>query len=326
MIYLAIVALAIVLIAFSILRAQVRASTRYISHARPFLTILHHQPPSAFPPGPMQLPLSAFRKPSLPFPVMWSYIIDVLHFRAIVGNLLNGPMIGTNPRVATALQSKYGPILGFRNGPFSCVITQTPEITTELFVKNSTKVNGRPADVYFDVFAARSEATGNVGTGIVFATAERWRENRKFALMKVFGKDKVASLYGKMQDEVVDWIDWVDQSLIGKNKSADIEPHATISSLTMNIIGAITCDVRPSSAYASSRAELSPELIKLSVLIPQILSIVSENGAKMALVRLIPSLRTANSLGFPEWEQYVKTVSLDFTFPVFSLSSVFPAI
>jgi cytochrome P450 len=232
-------------------------------------------------------------------------------------------MIGTNPRVAAALQSKYGPILGYRNGPFSCVITQTPEITTELFVKNSTKVNGRPSDAYFDVFAARSEATGNVGTGIVFATAERWRENRKFALMKAFGKDKTVSLYAKIQDEVADWIDWVDQSLIGKNKSVDFFPHNTISTLTMNVIGAITCDVRPSSAYASSRAESSPELAKLAALIPHILTILTENGAKLALIRLFPSTRHIESLGWVEWAQCVTQIPLFFPRHNLTFSTLF---
>lgn len=204
-----------------------------------------------------------------------------------------------NVRYITTLKEKYGPLLGCRTGSANYVICQDGEVATELFLKHGLRALGRNDDPYSGVMSGRVQSADGVATGLIFAQGDRWRENRKFALMKVFGQDRIPKLQEKMSEEITAWLNWLDD-LIAPSGKTTIAPNTVASALTMNVIGSIVCDVRPNSMYGNSN--IDPDMTTLGQGILSVLSVANAGVYALANV-LIPPLRNYDKFGFPQWKK-----------------------
>lgn len=297
MIYLAAFVLACSLIIFAFLRAQV------LFHAHPplarnFSDGILSQPEKSFPPGPFQVPLrTMFRDISLS-----RTMSDISR---PVGSVFTAPGIGTNPRWALELKKKFGPVLGIRNGPFKAIIVQDINAAQEIFVKNWQKINARPDDVFFNVIGGRNLSADNMGYGIAFAEGERWRTNRKFALMKVFGKDKIRLLQDKIQGEIDKFCSWMADVAIGTSSTtAIIAPLTTVSALAMNIIGAISCEIRPDPLYNTEADAAAEKHAKMAKSIMDMLHMANQKSVLLSLNRIFAPLRQLEWAGYPKFFEY----------------------
>lgn len=219
----------------------------------------------------------------------------------LVANLFNGTIPGLQSRYLATLRDKYGPIVGFSSLGVNFVVCQEPEITSELFVKNGRKVNAKPADPMLDGLGGKYFSADGQSTGLAMAEGDRWRENRRFAMMTVFGADKIRKLDFKMVPEMAAFVEWLDAEVMGAAPSAIVDPMELFSTVTLNVIGSICADIRPNSLgkpQDPETAEFAHNLITMMRLAG------GEQDVKTVLNRASSFARRFESFGFPGFLRY----------------------
>ena len=120
----------------------------------------------------------------------------------VIGSLLS---LGLNVNMKEAFnrwRAQYGDIVGFSLGPQRCVLINDFDLLNEAF--KDDRFTGRPAHLQeiFSAFFQRDEEERCSG-GIVFASGEHWKEQRRFAMrtLKEFGVGK-SRLQAVINEEV----------------------------------------------------------------------------------------------------------------------------
>jgi hypothetical protein len=220
-----------------------------------------------------------------------------------VANLFNGPVPGLYGKFVASLRDKYGPIIGFKNLGANFVITQEPEITNELFLKNGHKANIKPEMTYLDVSAGTLFTKDNTPTGLASTHGEVWKDNRRFVMSTVFGADKIRKLDSKMLPELALFVNWLDAEVVGREASAVIDPVPYFQKMTLNVIGSIIADIRCNSLDGSAQ---DPDTAKFGENIVYLMDTVGGDfDLNRIVTMLVPASRSFERFQFPQFVRFV---------------------
>ncbi|KAK6920231.1 Cytochrome P450 [Dillenia turbinata] len=156
------------------------------------------------------------------------------------------------PHQALAKLSKtYGPIMSFKQGNMTIIVTSTPKLAKEVLQTQDKILSGRPTP---DAVRALDHYNGSM---IWLQPHSKWRVFRKICNSEIFSLQKVETRVGLRQKKVQELLDYV-QSCCDKGQAVDVGQVAFTTSLNLLSNTLFSIDL---ASYHSKRAYEFKELV-----------------------------------------------------------------